>query len=549
LRIAKKSRRFVPKETLLEGSGIKIVICRIVNEARRTFFLICTFLLLGCSRIFAQAPIADEDIADKFFSNKNYRDALKCYLLLIKKDPKNFDYQYKAAQCYLLSNSIKAKAIPLLEAIIKNGKYENKVLLDMGRAYHFALRFDDAIKYYEMYQAKVPKDPDVELYWQQCQNGKELVKKKLNVTFENLGKDVNTEFPDYFPFTSESDQTLVFTSRRKSPTASETEFDGLYPSDVFVCAKKGDKWGKAAPIGPSINTNLDEEVTDISADGNSVIFYVDHIQEFGDLWQSQRPKAKGQYNKSFKLNDNINSGLETSGSIWISPEGDSILYFSSSRSGNFGMTDLYMSKKLPGNFGWGAPINLGKNVNTKYKEEFPKVSQDGKTLYFSSQGHSSMGGFDLFKSVWDEDEQAWSAPRNLGYPINTPDDNMCISFVNDRIAYISATRDEGLGDLDIYRITFDDIDGKETIYRGYITGEDSGRIKDAAIHVENKKTHELFGTFVTDRNKGYYIMALPPGKWTVNIEAEGYLIYTEDINVFDYVGFKPEIVRDFKMKK
>jgi hypothetical protein len=162
-----------------------------------------------------------------------------------------------------------------------------------------------------------------------------------------------------------------------------------------------------------------------------------------------------------------------------------------------------------------------------------------------------MGGFDIFKSIWNEDDQAWSAPRNLGYPINTADDNLTISFAGDRTAYISAMREEGMGDLDIYRITFDDLDGKETIYRGFILAADSGdsKIKDATISVENRKTKELFGTYIPDRNKGYYIMALPPGKYTVHIEAEGYLIYTEDINVFDFTGFKPDVVKDFKLKK
>ena len=520
----------------------------IVNKL---YLVLCLSFLPGVV-LNAQIIKADPDVAAKFYSNKNFRDALKCYLMLLKKEPKNVDYNTKAAQCYMLSHSIKAKAIPLLEFVVKQPKFDNKSWLDLGRAYQYANRFDDAIKAFNKYKELNKKDEEADLFIQQCVNGKELVKKPLNVTFENLGKDVNTEFADFYPFITDDEGSLVFTSRRKSPTASEPEFDGLYPSDIFMCNKKADgKWSKALSVGSNINTNLDEEVTDISPDGNSLLFYIDHIEEFGDIYQSVKRNGKGPYIKSFKLNDKINSGLETSASLWVSPEGDSILYFASSRSGNIGATDLYMSKKLPGNFGWGEPINLGPKVNTKYKEEFPKVSKDGKTLYFASQGHSSMGGFDIFKSVWDEQDQVWSAPRNLGYPINGPDDDMNISFVNERVAYISAMREEGMGDLDIYKITFDDIDGKETIYRGFILAADSGdhKIKDATISVENRKTKELIGTYIPDRNKGYYVMALSPGKYTVHIEAEGYLIYTEDINVFDLTGFKPDIIRDFRLKK
>jgi hypothetical protein len=519
----------------------------------KLYLLLC-FFILSSGLVLAQPLMvkADPDVADKFFSNKNYKSALQCYLMLLKKEPKNLDYNWKAAQCYMLSHSIKAKAIPLLEFVTKQPKFDNKAWFDLGRAYQYANRFDDAIKAFNKYKETARKDEETDMYIQQCQNGKVLVQKPLNVTFENLGKDVNTEFADFYPFVTEDDQTLYFTSRRKSPTAPEPEFDGLYPSDVFICTKKPDgKWSKASSVGPMINTNLDEEVTDVTPDGNSVLFYIDHIDEFGDIWQSMKKNGKGQFQKSFKLSDNVNDGLETSASLWVSPEGDSILYFASSRSGNFGATDIYMCKKLPGNFGWGAPINLGPKINTKYKEEFPHLSKDGKTLYFASQGHSSMGGFDIFKSVWDEGDQAWSEPRNLGYPINGPDDDMNITFVNERVAYISAMREEGMGDLDIYKITFDDIDGKETIYRGFVLAADSGdaKIKDATISVENRKTKELVGTFIPDHNKGYYIMALPPGKYTVHIEAEGYLIYTEDINVFDITGFKPDVVRDFRLKK
>ena len=508
-------------------------------------------LLLFISGPLIAQIVGDPDVADKFYKNKNYRDALKCYLLLLKRDSRNIDYNYRAGQCYMLSNSIKSKAIPHLEYITKQKDFDNKVWLDLGRAYHFANRFDDAIKAYNKYKEKAGKSAEADRLIEQCINGKELVKKTLNVTFENLGKDMNSEFPDFYPFVTADDQTLVFTSRRKSPTATETEFDGLFPSDVFVCTKKGDKWSKPVSIGPNINTNLDEEATDITPDGTSIMFYIDHIQEFGDIWQAKKLNPKSGFLKSFKLNDNVNAGLETSASLWVSPEsGDSVLYFSSSRGGNIGETDIYSCKQLPGGLGWAFPQNLGTNINTKYKEEFPHVTPDGKTLYFASQGHSSMGGFDLFKSVWDEADQAWSAPRNLGYPINTADDNMTISFVDARTAYISAMREEGLGDIDLYKISFDDIDGKETIYRGFVMSADSNlKITDAIIHVENKKTKELFGSFAVDHNKGYYIMALPPGKWTLNIEAEGYNIFIEDLNVFDYVGFKPEVVRDFKLKK
>jgi len=527
----------------------------------RTYLLVFT-LLFFAGGMFAQPPQtykADPDEAAKAFKNNNYTAALKMYLLLLKKEPKNKDWNLKVAACYVLSNSIKAKAIPYVEFLLKEEPVDAEVYYYAGMAYHFANRFDDAIKMYTKYKEKKPKQTDeMDRMIEQCVNGKELVKHPLSVTFENMTKDVNTEFPDYYPFVTPDDNTLVFTSRRKSPTAPAPEFDGLYPSDIFIMTKKPDgKWNKPVPVGTNINTKLDEIGTCLSPDGNTILFYIDHNvgnnPEVGDIWQSKKMNGKGQFLASQKLNDTINDGFETAAYYWKSPDGEDgdLIFFASSRPGNFGMTDLYFCKKLP-NGNWGYPQNMGDKINTKYKEDFPIISPDGKTLYFASQGHSSMGGFDIFKCIWDESEGTWSAPRNMGYPVNTADDNLVITFIEGgRIGYMTAMREEGMGDLDIYRVTIEDVEGKETIYRGFILAGDSNgaKIKNATISVENKKTKELYGTYLPNPDKGYYVMALPPGKWIVNIEAEGYMIYSEEVVVFDYTGFKPEVVKDFKLKK
>ncbi len=499
---------------------------------------------------------ADPDEAKKQFSNGNYAAAIKIYQLLLKKQPTSIEYNYKLAQSYLLSNSIKEKAIPPLEYIIKQPKFDSEVWYDLGKAYHYANRFDNAINAFNKFkELGGKKDSDVDRLIEMCQNGKILIQHKVNVQFENLGKDVNSIFSDFYPFITSNDQTLIFTSRRKSGTSTEVEFDGLYASDIYICTNKGDgKWSKAASVGTNINTKLDEEATDISEDGNTIIFYIDHIEVFGDLWAANKLNSKGPYLQSQPLGDRINEGHETSACIWRSVEAEQeLLLLSSSRPGNFGETDIYSSRKIPSvksktGWEWGEPQNLGPNINTQYSEEFPHLSADGKTLYFASKGHSSMGGFDIFKSVWDEDENTWSAPKNLGYPINNSQDNMNISFTSEgRIAYMSAMREDGLGDLDIYRLILNDIEGKETIYKGFITNTDSlgPKINDAVINVSNKETNENYGTYVTNPNSGYYIMALPPGKWTMSIEAIGFKPYKEDILVFDKnVMFNPEVKKN-----
>ena len=400
----------------------------------------------------------------------------------------------------------------------------------------------------------------VNRYIEQAHNGKELVKHPLDVTFENLGKNVNSEFPDYYPIVAPDESVLYFTSRRKSPTALAPEFDGLYSSDIFYSTMQAGKWGKAQTIGNMINTNLDEQVVDVSDDGTVMLFYIDHnvgnVELFGDIWISRRLNNKSAWLKPEPLPDALNAGLETSASIFKDPVTDveSIL-IASSRPGtadnpNYGETDIYISKKLP-NGKWSDPKNLGPNINTKYKEEFPQFSEDGKTLYFASEGHSSMGGFDLFKSVWDEASQTWSEPKNLGYPINSAGDDVNISFTSGgRIAYISSLREGGQGDLDIYRLILQDIEAKESIYKGYILSSDTiNKIRSAKIEILDK-TNELHGVYIPDPNSCYFVMAIPPGKWTVKVTADGYETYSEDISIMEEVlKFSPEVTKNIKLKK
>jgi tetratricopeptide (TPR) repeat protein len=504
---------------------------------------------------------ADPDAAKLFFTNHNYFAAIKVYQLLLKKEPDNAEYNQMIAKCYMLSNSIKAKAIPYLEFLIKQEKYPDDTWLDLGRAYHFSNRFDDAIKAYNKYKTKVAGDKKAlavaDRYIEQALNGKELVKHPLNVTFENMGKNINCEFPDFYPIVAPDESALYFTTRRKSPTAQQAEFDGLFPSDIFYSVMKAGKWEKAQTVGNLINTNLDEQVVDVSDDGTVMLFYIDHIDIFGDIWMVKRLNNKANWLKPEPLSDELNAGLETSASYFKDPstEEETIL-ISSSRGGtsdnpNYGETDIYMSKKLPTGK-WSEPKNLGPNINTKYKEEFPQFSEDGKTLYFASEGHSSMGGFDLFKSVWDDASQSWSSPKNLGYPINTSGDDINISFTSGgRIAYLSTLREGGLGDLDIYRLILQDVDTKESIFKGYISSVDTlNKIRSPKIEIYDKSSNELFGVYIPDPNNCYYVIALPPGKWNMKISADGFLDYAEDINVFEEVlKFSPEVTKNIKLTK
>ncbi len=492
----------------------------------------------------------DEREAKEHLKNRNYSAAIHVYDKLIKEVPGNSDYLHKAGICYLKTNIDKPKAIPYLEKAVKIEKVDNEAFYDLGLAYQFDYRFDEAIKYYEKYKVLLSgKDNEIKKADRQietCYNGKELIKFPVDVNFENLGPEINTEYPDYYPFIAPDETNLIFTTRRKG-TPAVMEFDGFYSSDIYISYALNGKFEKAKSIGSSVNSSYDEQVVGISGDGNQLFVYVDNIKEFGDIYLSEK-KSSGKYTKPVKLGESVNSkSLETSGTI--SYDGN-ILFFASDKPGGFGGRDIYMTKKLP-NGEWALPQNLGENVNSSYNEDFPNILSDGKTLYFASEGHMGIGGYDIFHSEWDEESNTWSKPKNAGYPINTPEDNHMITFTeNGKHGYTSAYRKGGMGDLDIYRVTFNEVESQQTVIKGIISSFDTLQpVVSPLITLFNLNApDDEPNVYMVNPNNGSATIIVPAGKYELIIEAEGFDDYKEKIFVFDKDGWQPEIDKFIIMK-
>ncbi|HXP49731.1 MAG TPA: hypothetical protein VN922_07255, partial [Bacteroidia bacterium] len=345
-----------------------------------------------------------------------------------------------------------------------------------------------------------------------------------------------------YPFVSADESILIFTTRRPGGPSQDPEVDGYYSADIYISHAVNGVWQKAKSIGTQINTPDDEEAVGLNPSANEMVIYLDHIDELGDIYYSER---KGNtFSRPVKYNDVINSGFETSGSI--SPDGNE-LFFASMRAGGYGETDIYMTKKLPTGE-WATPQNLGNKVNTQYKEDFPWLDVDGATLYFSSQGHSTMGDFDLFKTHWvNPDTNNWTAPQNLGFPVNTSGDDRCISFTaNHRIAYISRVHPDGFGDFDLYRIIFHD-NQRYAIVRGKVTGADSSKSVEAIITATDTKTKDATPLkFKTSKN-GHYVMALMPGIYDISIESKDQPPFKDKLIIMDLSSFVPETVKDYSL--
>lgn len=521
-----------------------IIIAYIKNKFTCSNILL--LLLLPCLAFAQPKKGFEPEDAEEHFKHTNYLMALKVYKELIKSEPKNMEYQYKAGLCYLFTNINRSLAIPYLEKVTQQEKFSNEALFHLGKAYHYAMRFDDAIAAYTKYKENA-KGSDIEKAdrnIEMCNNGKELVKYPANITFENAGREINSEYPDYYPLVDKDESLLVFTTRRKENVGARLEFDGYYPSDIYSATVKNGKWEKAKDIGRMVNTVYDEQAVGMSSDGKNIVVYIDHIDSLGNIYQTEN--IKGSYKKIKKLDENVNKGFERSGSF--APNGE-IIFFASDRKDGMGETDLYMCRKLPTGK-WGLPQSLGPNINTKYKEDFPFLAEDGKTLFFASEGHSSMGEFDLFKAVWNEEENTWSKPVNLGYPINTPQENRSISFTsNDRVAYISALREGGYGDLDIYRITFNEAEQRYGIVSGNIITSDSLQKDFNAEIIVTDLSTKIETPYKAAKSTGKYVMALKPGKYAITVEMKGYKTYVDAVIIYDMGSFQPETIKDFKLEK
>ena len=231
-------------------------------------------------------------------------------------------------------------------------------------------------------------------------------------------------------------------------------------------------------------------------------------------------------------------------------EDGSMMILSSDSLEGLGGTDLYIFRKLPTGK-WSEGTSLGPNINTVYNESFPVYDEKNRTLYFASEGHANMGGSDIFKSKFDEETQTFGPAINMGYPINTPEENLEFTLAgNKRDGYISAVRKEGFGDLDIYKVTFNDIEAQVSIIKGVVsTGDTTKKEIDALITLTDAKTNEKLDSKNVIPQSGKYVFSAAPGKYIITVESPGYSEHKETLNVYDKSDFIFEIEKNIRLYK
>lgn len=479
--------------------------------------------------------------------NENFEEAIEELLQLYQINPQNSDYQYYLAVCYLNTNGNKSKAIPYLENVVKtNGHNPNAEFL-LGRAYQFANRFSEALEYFQKFKLAGKGNPEnlklVDLEIQHCFNARELIKFPVNVTFYNLGKNINSPYADYYPFVDERETFLVFNSNRPLNNKSEKLPNGQYKNSILVSKVVNGEYMEASVLGePVCKGNSGEEIVGMSSNGRILI-----IHKNGKLYTSEMNDF-GVFQKLEPLPPSINNAGDV---IAASINNDyTEIYFASNRKGGYGGTDLYVCRKL-NNGRWAEPENLGPSINTEYDEDFPNLSPDEKYLFFSSKGHGSMGGYDIFKATKNPATGKFENPKNIGYPINTSYDDMNFRISKTgRYAYMASIRGNGFGDYDIYRIVLNDEEPEFTLIIGEIKASPPlTDFSDVSIQVHQLHNGELVGNYLPNPHTGRYVMILPPGKYKMHVEHPDYKPYDTTLEVFDKASYQSEISHHIYLKK
>ncbi len=532
----------------------------------RALFVAITVLLLSTTVGFSQRKVNKSDhfkrvypIANQQLVEGKVERAIKNFLDLQELDPENAHINYKLGRCFLLFNGKKNEAVPHLEKAVRKTKTKvrdnykaTEAPLDayfhLGRAYHLDLQFDNAIAAYGKYvkvEKTLSKDDITRIEWmiQTCKNGKQIVKSPIGAVTENLGENINSIYDEYSAVLDATETTMAFTSRRPSSTGGLLDLDDKYFEDIFISTKVDGKWLKPVSIGNRINTEGHEATIGLSADGQELYIYRDDFGD-GNIYVCQL--VAGSWGEPKQLNQNINSQFRETHAT-VSADGQT-LYFTSDREGKGGM-DIFVSRRLP-NGDWGLSLNLGGVINTEFDEEAPFIHPDGKTLFFSSKGHNSMGGYDIFFSILQEDGK-WSAPMNIGYPMNTAEDEYFFVMSPDgKRAYYSSSNGTGIGGKDIYLVRLET--EKEiplTVYKGVIVPDEKGKwAEDVTVMVTDNETGELFGIYRPRKDNGRFVLILHPGtNYNIAYEASGYLYKSEKLYVPENTSYF-EINRAIQLK-
>ncbi len=464
---------------------------------------------------------------DKFFKKgpTHYAKALPFYLKALEKFPDNPELNYLVGKCYLSTNNKKAALTYLLNSEVDIAP-DYKLL--EGRAYHMNLNFDKAISSYGAYRSSLSsKDWKkqkliIDKYIRECDAGFRLVKDSAFAEILPLFV-VNSEVDDYQPFMAQEDTMLFFTSRRSSGKKQNENFFYVPVNTIF---RLNDTLQSVLSPGKKLNVKSHNSILSYNPSKNKYLLY-DGKSGGGDLFEVEYKEDKWKTPKAIK--GDINTKYKEGSGVYLDYR---TLIFSSERADGMGGSDLYISTQ-DSKGKWKKPVNLGQMINTAYDEEVCGAGKDGKTLYFTSNGHNTMGGKDIFVSILTANG-SWTVPQNMGYPINTPDDDFAFIPIDTTGGIICGYRPEGVGGLDILELKYlypeIVVDDHFSVKLKITDRDDYKNLENVKVDIFNVMNDSLLAVVASD-TAGFAYQSFPERiKIGFKYEKEG---YESGLHIFD----------------
>lgn len=487
--------------------------------------------------------------AQLLFEEGNYTMALPIYEKLQASHIKETYLKYVVGICGLYRSDLHEKSLEFLLEVYTKNKKVSEIEYDLARAYHYNYKFGEAIALIDKYllnkklaDTEKKKAEQLKNY---CLNAKELVASPVDAKIENIGDILNTTAMEYVPVISSDENVMIFTYRGDQSVGglqnayNQPDPMGIYYEDVFITHKENGNWVPASSIGENINTNVHDAAIAISNDGQKLFIYRDNSYDNGDIYLSKL--IGSTWSVPEKLIGDVNTS-SWEGSCALSAD-EKTLYFSSETFGGLGGKDLYSASLMPDG-SWRNIKNLGSNINTPYDDDAPFIHPDGRTLIYSSKGMNSMGGYDIFKSELNVLDSTWGKPVNLGYPINTPDEDIYFVLSADgKKGYYASGKAGGYGLQDIYTVDMPDdfIQPILALVKGTITVDEKPTKAEVVIEMTNKNIN--YNTVFSNSESGNYLCNLAAGNnYKITYKLEGFDNQTKELDITDLKSFVEKII-------